>query len=190
MTFFRNFYSNGSFHSIVYHASFFSCRDNFFNSISMSTNFSVVECDFCESYSSIGFVSYSLNFFTIRIFKHEVKFAIFKLTSSQFLSEVKFNFNRSYNIVVEDLIISTCAKSTFSTVFNSCLQFTFRILSYSNCHGNSHCVVVNVCIRTLLFSDLVFISTSFVKSKLAECRFAVLVCNSFFVFIRTALLFC
>ncbi|SIA47472.1 Uncharacterised protein [Mycobacteroides abscessus subsp. abscessus] len=107
MTFFRNFYSNRSLHRIVNHSSFFSCRDNFFYSIGMCANFRVVKRYFCECYSSILFVGYSLNFLTVRIFKNEVEFSIFKSASSQFFREVKFNFYWCYNIVVEDFIIIT-----------------------------------------------------------------------------------
>ena len=190
MTVLSNLNCNSCLHRIVSHTNFFRCWNNFFYSIGMCTNFRIVKWQFSKCHCTIFFVGNSFNFLTSWIFKNKVEFSVFKFTSSQFLREVKFNFYWCYYIVVENLIIITWFESTFSTVFNSCLQFTFRILSYSNCHGNSHCVVVNVCIRTLLFSDLVFISTSFVKSKLAECSFSILVGNSFFVLIRSTFLFC
>ena len=107
MTLLRN--SNGHFrlHCVVSHTSFFIFWDNFFNSVLVSTNLCICECQIIKGYNTCLSISLSLKNSSVGIFQLETEFTIFKSTTCKSFGEVEFSLNRSYNVVVEDLI--SCA---------------------------------------------------------------------------------
>ena len=153
-----------SFHCIVSHTSFFIIWDNFFYSILVSTNLSIIKCQVIKGNNTISAVFLGLKNITSWIFKSKCKFAFFKSTTWKSLTKVELSLNWSYNVVIENFIICTWFESTFSTVFNWSLQITSSIfLSYSNCHCNSHCIIIDVCIWAFNLSNCVSVYSSFVK---------------------------
>ena len=152
-----------SFHWVISHASFFVCRNNFFYSVMMDTNFSFCECQIVKGDHTTSIVSLRLKNSSVLIFQLETELTIFKCTTCKSFGEVEFCLNRGDNVVVKDLIIIAYFISTFSTVFNFSLQITRSILSNRDSHGHFHVIVVNICICAFFFSDSVCISTYFIK---------------------------
>ena len=148
MTFFSNSDSYYCFHWVIRHASFFVCWNNFFYSIMMDTNFSFCECQIVKGDYATSIVSLRLKNSSVGIFQLETELTIFKGTTCKSFGEVKFRLNRGDNVVVEDFIFITCLISTFSTVFNFCLQITRSILSNRDSHGHFHVIVVDILICT------------------------------------------
>ena len=164
VTFLSNSDCYFSLHCIVSHTSFFVFWDNFFYSVLVSTNLSIVKGQIIKGYNTCFSICFSLKNFTSWIFQYEAKFTGFQLTTCESLAKVKLSLNWSYNVVVEDFIICTWSKSTSTTVFNRSLQITFRVFSYSNSHLNCHTIVIDVCICPFNLSDCVDVSTNFIES--------------------------
>ena len=163
VTFLSNSDCYFSFHCIVSHTSFFIFWNNFFYSVLVSTNLSIVKGQIIKGYNSFFSICLSLKNFTSWIFQYEAEFTGFQLTTCKSLAKVKLSLNWGYNVVVEDFIICAWGKSTSTTVFNWSLQITFRVLSYSNSHLNCHGIVIDVCIWPFKLSDCVSVSTNFIK---------------------------
>ena len=163
MTFLRNFNRYFSLHCIVSHTSFFIFWNNFFYSVFVITNLSIVKGQIIKGYNTFFSICLSLKNFTSWIFQYEAKFTGFQLTTCESLAKVKLSFNWSYNVVVEDFIICAWGKSTSTTVFNCSLQITFRVFSYSNSHLNCHTIVIDVCIWSFNLSNCVSVSTNFIE---------------------------
>ena len=169
-----------SFHWVILHTSFWTT--NFFNSVLVSTNLCICECQIVKGDHTASIVSLSLKNSSVGILQLESELTIFKSTTCKCFSEVKFSLNRSYNVVVKDFVICAWSKTASTTVFNICLQITRSILSNRNGHGYFHSIIIDIliCICAFYFSDSVSISTYFIKWQFREGCLTVFICDSFF----------
>ena len=149
MTIFSNSDCYFSFHCIILNTSFRAL--NFFNSVFVSTNLSICECQIVKGNHTTSIVSLRLKNSSVSIFQLESELTIFKSTTCKSLSEVEFSLNWCNSKVVE---LSICWHSNCS-VQKTCLSIFCNIYSY-HC---IHCIVINVCICSSFFTYSVSVCT-------------------------------
>ena len=116
VTFFSNSDRYFSFHWVISHSCFRTL--NFFYSILVSTNLCIVKSQIIKGYNTLFRIGLGLKNSSFWIFQLESELTSFQLTTCKCLSKVKLSFNWSYNVVVEDFIVSTWFESTFGTIFS------------------------------------------------------------------------
>ena len=149
MTIFSNSDCYFSFHWVILHTSFRTT--NFFNSVLVSTNLCVCECQIVKGDHTTSVVSLSLKNSSVGIFQYEAEFTIFKGTTCKSFREVEFCLNWCNSKVVE---LSISWHSNCS-VQKTCLSIFCDIYS----HNCVHWIVINVCICSNFFTYSVSVST-------------------------------
>ena len=158
MTIFSNSNCYFSFHCVILHTSFRAL--NFFNSVLVSTNLCVCECQIVKSDNTISIVSLSLKNSSVGIFQYETKFTIFKNTTCKSFSEVKTSLNWCNSKVVELCIFWHC---NFSSQDTRC-----SIFSNVNSYYCIHIIVINVGICSSYFTYCVSVRTFFIVRNSVE----------------------
>ena len=149
MTIFSNSNCYFSFHCVILNASFRTL--NFFNSVLVSTNLRICECQIVKGDNTISVVSLSLKNSSVGIFQLESELTIFKRTTCKSFREVEFSLNWCNSKVIELSISWHCNGSVQKT----CLSIFCDIYS----HNCVHVVVVDVCICSSFFTYSVSVGT-------------------------------
>ena len=158
MTIFSNSNCYFSFHCVILHTSFRTL--NFFNSVLVSTNLCVCECQIVKGDHTISIVSLSLKNSSVGIFQYEAKFTIFKSTTCESFAEVETSLNWSYCKVVELCIFWHCNISSQDT--------RCSIFSNVNSYYCIHIIVIDVCICSSYFTYCVSVRTFFIVRNSVE----------------------
>ena len=149
MTIFSNSDCYFSFHCVILNASFRTL--NFFNSVLVSTNLCICECQIVKGDHTTSIVSLSLKNGSVGILQLESELTIFKSTTCKSLSEVEFSLNWCNSKVVELSISWHCN----CCVQKTCLSIFCNIYS----HNCVHWIVINVFISSSYFTYSVSVST-------------------------------
>ena len=160
MTFLSNSDCYFSFHCIVSHTSFFIFWDNFFYSVLVSTNLSIIKGQIIKGYNTLFSIGLGLKSLTICIFQYKCKLAFFQLTACKGFAEVETSLNWSYCKVVKLSIFRHCNISSQDT--------RCSIFRNVNCYDCIHIVVVDVCICSSYFTYSISVRTFFIVRNRVE----------------------